>query len=100
LATTLISVFSILFILVAFNFFEIFSISILGSIGLLFYPLSLFFIVLGILLICNKPIKATKSLIILSIAKENIILCHDCLDELKDLINNIHLICPLNEQEK
>ena len=42
---TLISVFSILLLLVAINVFEIFSIIILGSIGLLFYPLCLFFIV-------------------------------------------------------
>ena len=49
---------------------------------------------------CDNCECVEYNLIILSIAKENIILCHDCLDELTDLINNIHLICPLNEQEK
>ena len=46
---------------------------------------------------CDNCECVEYNLIILSIAKENIILCHDCLDELKDLINNIHLICPSNE---
>jgi len=67
LATTLISIFSALLLLVLFDFFEIFSILMLGTFGLLFYPICLFFIFLGILLIINKPIKASKTLIILSV---------------------------------
>ena len=67
LATSLISVFSVLLVLVLFDLIEIFSITILGTFGLLFYPICLFFITLGILLIFNKPIKASKSTIVLSI---------------------------------
>lgn len=66
LGVTLISVFSILLLLVAFNFFEIFNILILGTFGLFFYPICLFFIVLGILIVCNKDVKASKSLIVFS----------------------------------
>lgn len=60
---TLTSVFSILLLLLVFNFFEIFTKLILGSFGLFFYPLCLFFIVFGILLMLNKDIKVSKSII-------------------------------------
>lgn len=65
LGVTLICIFSILLTLVAFNFLEIFTIIALGSIGLLFYPICLFFITLGIFLCCNKTIKISKIMIIL-----------------------------------
>ena len=65
LGISLISIFSILLILVCFDFFEIFTIFVLGTIGLLFYPLCLFFIALGIIILCNKKIKVSKSMIIL-----------------------------------
>ena len=68
LGISLICIFSILLLLIAFDLVEIFTIICLGSIGLLFYPLCLFFITLGILITCNKPIKASKSIILLSIA--------------------------------
>lgn len=68
LGVSLISTFSILLLLVAFNFFEIFNIIILGTFGLFFYPICLFFIILGILILCKKQIKASKSLIIFSCA--------------------------------
>lgn len=66
LGVSLISIFSILLILVSFDFFHIFNIIILGTFGLFFYPICLFFIVLGILIICKKPIKASRSVIVLS----------------------------------
>lgn len=65
IGTTLISVFSILLLLVSFNFFEIITITILGTFGLLFYPLCLFFIVLGILFVCNRQIQVSKSLVLI-----------------------------------
>lgn len=68
LGVSLISVFAILLLLVAFNVFEIFNILILGILGLFFYPICLFFITLGILIVCKKQIKASKSLIIFSCA--------------------------------
>lgn len=67
LGWSLIGVFSALFLTVAFNFFDIISIIIHGSIGLLFYPLCLFFIFIGIMLVANKPIKVTRQIIIFSI---------------------------------
>jgi len=67
MASALISVFSILLLIVSFDLLEIFTISILGTFGLLFYPLCIFFIVLGILLLINKPIKSSKLILILSI---------------------------------
>lgn len=68
LGWSLIGVFSLLFLTVAFNFFDIISIIILGSIGLLFYPLCLFLIFIGIMFVANKPIKVTKSIIAFSIS--------------------------------
>ena len=67
LGIALISIFSVLLLLVSFNLFKIFSIIVLGSIGLLFYPLCLFFILLGILILCNKTINVSRSIIVLSI---------------------------------
>ena len=64
---TLISVFSLLLLLVVFNFFEMFSIIILGSFGLIFYPICLFFITVGILTLCNKSIVTSKSITTFSI---------------------------------
>ncbi len=60
----LISVFSVLLIFLAFNLIPIFTISMLGSFGLLLYPLSLFFIVLGIMQVCNKEIVVSKKIVI------------------------------------
>ena len=68
LGWSLISIFSVLLLLVAFNFFNIISIIVLGSIGLLFYPICLFFIFIGIMLVVNKHIKVTKAIILFSIA--------------------------------
>ena len=64
---TLTCIFSLLFILLAFNFFQIFTKFMIGTFGLLIYPLCLFFITLGILLMLNKDIKTTKSILIFSI---------------------------------
>ena len=63
---SLISVFSILLLLVSFNVFEIFSIVVLGSIGLIFYPICLFFITMGVLTLLNKEVKASKGIVIVS----------------------------------
>ena len=68
LGWSLISIFSVLLLLVAFNFFNIISIIVLGSIGLLFYPICLFFIFIGIMLVINKHIRVTKGIVTLSIA--------------------------------
>jgi len=67
LGISLIVLFSVMLILVGFNFFNIFTILMLGSIGLLFYPLCLFFLIIGILLVANKPLKPSKSITIFSI---------------------------------
>ncbi len=67
LGLTLTIVFSLLLIFVAFNLIDIFTISVLGVIGLFFYPLCVAFITNGIMLMCGKKIKATKSIVILSI---------------------------------
>ncbi|MBE5735758.1 MAG: hypothetical protein E7356_00145 [Clostridiales bacterium] len=64
IGTSLILIFSVLLALVAFDLFEIFTIIVLGSIGLLFYPICLFLITIGILICANKPIRASKSLTI------------------------------------
>ncbi len=64
---TLISVFFILLVFLAFNFIKIFNITILGTFGLIVYPLSVFFIVLGILSVCNREIVVSKSIVIFSI---------------------------------
>ncbi|MGN0960744.1 MAG: DNA translocase FtsK [Christensenellales bacterium] len=40
----------------------------LGVFGLFFYPICIFFITIGILLVCNKHIKASKSIIVFSCA--------------------------------
>lgn len=66
LGVSLISIFSVLLLLVAFNVFEIFNILILGTLGLFFYPVCIFFIVLGILIVCKKQVKTSKSLICLA----------------------------------
>lgn len=68
LGWSLIIIFSVLFLLVAFNFFNVISIIVLGSIGLLFYPICMFFISLGIMLVSNKNIQINKSIIWLLIA--------------------------------
>lgn len=57
-------VFSILLILLSFNLLQIFTKLVLGVFGLVIYPISIFFIVLGIMLICNKSIRTSKSNII------------------------------------
>jgi len=64
---TLTTIFSLILILLVFNFIEIFTIFMTGVFGLIIYPLCLFFIVLGILLMCNKEIKTSKSIIVFSI---------------------------------
>ncbi|MBE5738404.1 MAG: hypothetical protein E7354_01540 [Clostridiales bacterium] len=64
---TLTSVFFVLLALLSFNFFKIFNIIILGSFGLLVYPLCIFFVVIGILNICNKEIVVSKRIVIYSI---------------------------------
>lgn len=61
------TVFSLLLILLSFNFIEIFTIFMLGTFGLILYPICIFFIVLGILYMCNKEIKTSKSLLLFSI---------------------------------
>lgn len=61
---TLISVFSILLIFLIFNLIPIFTISMLGSFGLLLYPLSLLCIALGIMQVCNKGIVVSKKIVI------------------------------------
>lgn len=61
------TLFSILLVFLLFNFFEILSITLLGTFGLILYPISVFFIVIGIMLMLNKHIKTTKSILILSI---------------------------------
>lgn len=66
LGISLISVFSALLILVASNLLKTLTISVIGIFGLLFYPVCLFFVILGILLLLDKKIKVTKSIIILS----------------------------------
>lgn len=68
LGWSLISIFSVLLILVAFNLFDILSIVLLGTIGLLFYPICLFFIFIGIMLVANKHIRVTKGIVLFSIA--------------------------------
>ena len=57
------SVFSLIFLLLVFNLIEIFNIFMLGTFGLILYPLCIFFIVLGILLMCNKSIATSKSIV-------------------------------------
>lgn len=64
---TLTSIFSVLFILLIFNFFQVFTKLIIGTFGLLIYPVCLFCIVLGILLMLNKEMKTTKSILVFSI---------------------------------
>lgn len=64
---TLTSVFSILFILLVFNFFKVFTKFMIGTFGLLIYPVCLSLIALGILFILNKSIKTSKSVAIISI---------------------------------
>ena len=64
---SLVSTFSIILILLIFNFIEIFNIAILGTFGLIIYPFSLFMIVIGIMMLCGKTIKTTKTIFILSI---------------------------------
>lgn len=64
---TLTSIFSVLFILLIFNFFQVFTKLMIGTFGLLIYPVCLFSIILGILLMLNKEIKTTKSILIFSI---------------------------------
>lgn len=59
---TLTCVFSVIFLLLSFNFFKILTKSIVGTFGLLIYPLCIFFIVLGILFMLNKSIKTSKSI--------------------------------------
>ena len=41
---------------------------ILGSIGLVFYPICIFFLIVGFLLVFNKPIRTSKAIVFLSIA--------------------------------
>ncbi len=67
LGWSLIGVFSVLLLIVSFNFLNIMSIVITGSFGLLFYPLCLFFIIIGIMKVINKPIRVTKTIVILTI---------------------------------
>ena len=57
---TLISVFFVLLVLLSFNFIKIFNITILGTFGLVVYPLCIFFIVLGILNLCNNRYSIIK----------------------------------------
>ena len=59
---TLTTVFSLVLLLLLFNFFEILTIFITGAIGLIIYPLCVFFIILGIMLMVNKEIKTTKTI--------------------------------------
>lgn len=61
------SIFSVLLILLVFNFFQVFTKLMVGTFGLLIYPICLFCIILGILLMLNKEIKTTKSILIFSI---------------------------------
>ena len=60
-------IFSVLFVLLAFNFFQILTKIFVGTFGLLIYPICLFFVVLGILLMLNKNIKSSKPIVIFSI---------------------------------
>lgn len=60
---TLISIFFVLLLMLAFNFIEIFTISILGSFGIMVYPLSVFFIIIGIMQICDKEIVVSKKIV-------------------------------------
>lgn len=55
-------VFSVIFLLLSFNFFKVVTKSLVGTFGLLIYPLCLFFVVLGILLMLNKSINTSKSI--------------------------------------
>lgn len=64
---TLSCVFSVLFVLLAFNFFQILTKIFVGTFGLLIYPVCLFFVVLGILLMLNKNIKTSKPIIVFSV---------------------------------
>lgn len=60
---TLISVFFVLLLMLAFNFIEIFTISVLGSFGIMAYPLSVFFIAIGIMQVCDKEIVVSKKIV-------------------------------------
>lgn len=62
--TCLILFFATLLILVAFSFFDILTISMIGIFGLLFYPICVFMITIGVLICLNKPIRASKPLIV------------------------------------
>lgn len=64
---TLISIFSVLFVLLVFNFLQLFTKFMIGTFGLVIYPVCIFLITLGILLTLNKSIKTSKSVLILSI---------------------------------
>jgi len=64
---SLVVLFSLLLITLAFDFFHIFTIIVIGSIGLLIYPICLFLITLGILMICDKKIKTSKATIVFCI---------------------------------
>jgi len=64
---TLTTVFSLILLMLVFNLFEIFTIFMTGVFGLIIYPICIFFIVVGILLMCNKDIKTSKSVVVFSI---------------------------------
>ena len=67
IGSCLILFFAVMLLLVICNFFEIFTITILGTFGLLFYPISIFMIVVGILICADKPFRASKPLLIVTI---------------------------------
>ena len=60
---TLTLIFSMLSLVLVFNLLPILTITMIGIFGLMIYPLSIFFIIWGILLMLNKSISASKSLI-------------------------------------
>jgi len=67
LGLSLTVIFSFVLIMVVFNLLPILTISIIGSIGLLIYPLSIFMIVMGSMLMMNKKVYISKQLLIASI---------------------------------
>lgn len=67
IGVTLTTVFSLILFLLVFNFFKIFTIFLIGVFGLIIYPICLFFIILGILLMCNQEVKVSKSIVVFSI---------------------------------
>ena len=64
---SLATIFSLLLLFLVFDLLPIFTIIVIGIFGLLIYPVSIFFVVLGILLILNKELKTSKITVLLSI---------------------------------